>query len=37
MFVAAGALVLLLTLAAYAVPAVRNLERDLPDHAAAAA
>lgn len=37
MFVLAGALVLALSLAVYAVPAVRRLEADLPDHAAAAA
>jgi hypothetical protein len=37
MFVIAGALILVLSLAAYAVPAVRRLETDLPDHAAAAA
>jgi hypothetical protein len=37
MFVMAGALVLALSLAVYAIPAVRRLEADLPDHAAAAA
>jgi DHA3 family macrolide efflux protein-like MFS transporter len=37
MFVVAGALVLALSLAAYAIPAVRRLEADLPDHAAPAA
>jgi hypothetical protein len=36
MFVVAGVLILLLSLAMYAVPAVRRLESDLPDHAAAA-
>jgi MFS family permease len=37
MFVVAGVLVLALSLAVYAIPAVRRLEADLPDHAAAAA
>jgi MFS transporter, DHA3 family, macrolide efflux protein len=37
MFVVAGALVLALSLAVYAIPAVRRLEADLPDHEAAAA
>ena len=37
MFVVAGALVLGLSLAVYAIPAVRRLETDLPDHAAEAA
>jgi len=37
MFVAAGALVLALSLAVCAIPAVRRLEADLPDHVAAAA
>ena len=36
MFVVAGALVLALSLAVYAIPAVRRLEVDLPDHAAKA-
>jgi DHA3 family macrolide efflux protein-like MFS transporter len=36
-FVVAGALVLALSLAVYAIPAVRRLEADLPDHEAAAA
>jgi MFS family permease len=36
MFVVAGALVLALSLAVYAIPAVRRLEDDLPDFAAAA-
>jgi MFS family permease len=37
MFVVAGAMILALSVAVYAVPAVRRLEKDLPDHAAAAA
>lgn len=37
MFVATGALVLALSLAVYAIPAVRRLEDDLPDYAPAAA
>ncbi len=37
MFVVAGALVLALSLAVYAVPTVRRLEADVPDHAATAA
>jgi len=37
MFVVAGALILALSLAVYAIPAVRRLEADLPDHAAVAA
>jgi MFS family permease len=37
LFVAAGVAILAFTLAVYAVPAVRRLEADLPDHAAAAA
>ena len=37
MFVLAGALVLALSLAVYAIPSVRRLEDDLPDHGAAAA
>jgi DHA3 family macrolide efflux protein-like MFS transporter len=37
MFVVAGALILAISLAVYAVPAVRRLETDLPDHVAAAA
>jgi MFS family permease len=37
MFVIAGALILALSLAAYAVPAVRHLEAELPDHAATVA
>jgi len=37
MFVVAGALILALSLAVYAIPAVRRLESDLPDHAAAVA
>ncbi len=37
MFVVAGAVVVALTLAVYAIPAVRRLEADLPDHAPAAA
>jgi DHA3 family macrolide efflux protein-like MFS transporter len=37
MFVAAGALLLALSLAVYAIPAVRRLEDDLPDHAPARA
>jgi len=37
MLVVAGALILGLTLAAWAVPAIRRLEADLPDHAAAVA
>ena len=36
MFVVAGVLVLALTLVVYAIPSVRRLESDLPDHAAAA-
>jgi hypothetical protein len=36
MFVLAGALIVALSVAVYAVPAVRRLEKDLPDHAAAA-
>jgi len=36
MFVVAGVLILAFSLAAYAVPAVRRLETDLPDHAAVA-
>jgi DHA3 family macrolide efflux protein-like MFS transporter len=36
-FVVAGALILGISLAVYAIPAVRRLEADLPDHAAAAA
>jgi DHA3 family macrolide efflux protein-like MFS transporter len=35
MFVVAGVAILVLTLAVYAIPAVRRLETDLPDHAAA--
>jgi hypothetical protein len=35
MFVVAGVLILLLSLALYAVPAVRRLEADLPDYTAA--
>jgi MFS family permease len=37
MLVVAGALIPLLSLAVYAIPAVRRLETDLPDHAAATA
>jgi DHA3 family macrolide efflux protein-like MFS transporter len=37
MFVVAGTLILALSLAVNAIPAVRRLEADLPDHAAAAA
>ena len=37
LFVVAGALVLALSLAVYAIPAVRRLEADLPGHEAAAA
>jgi MFS transporter, DHA3 family, macrolide efflux protein len=37
MFVVAGVLILALSLAVYAIPAVRRLEADLPDHVAAAA
>jgi MFS family permease len=37
MFVVAGALIPALTLAVYAIPAVRRLEADIPDHAPAAA
>jgi MFS family permease len=37
MFLVAGALVLALSVAVYAIPAVRRLEADLPDHAAPAA
>jgi MFS family permease len=37
MFVVAGVVILALSLAVYAVPAVRRLEADLPDHAAAPA
>jgi DHA3 family macrolide efflux protein-like MFS transporter len=37
LFVVAGALILALTLAVYAVPAIRRLEADLPDHAVASA
>ena len=33
-FVVAGVLVLALSVAVYAIPAVRRLETDLPDHAA---
>lgn len=36
MFVVAGSVILALSLAVYAIPAVRRLEADLPDHAAAA-
>jgi DHA3 family macrolide efflux protein-like MFS transporter len=36
-FVVAGALILVLSLAVYAIPAVRRLEDDLPDHAPAGA
>ena len=36
LFVVAGAAVLALSLVVYAIPAVRRLEADLPDHAAAA-
>ncbi len=36
MFVVAGVAILALSLAVYAIPAVRRLEADLPDHAAAA-
>ncbi len=36
-FVVSSALVLALSLAAYAIPAVRRLEADLPDHAATSA
>jgi hypothetical protein len=36
MFVVAGLAGLALSLAAYATPAVRRMEADLPDHAAAA-
>jgi len=35
MFIVAGALILALSLAAYAIPAVRRLEADLPDHVTA--
>ena len=35
MLVVAGMLILALSLAVYAIPAVRRLEADLPDHAAA--
>ncbi len=37
MFVIAGALILALSLAVYAVPAVRHLETELPDHPATVA
>jgi hypothetical protein len=37
MFVVAGALLLVASLAVYAIPAVRRLEDDLPDHAPAGA
>jgi len=37
MFVVTGFLVLTLSIAVYAIPAVRRLESDLPDHAATAA
>lgn len=37
MFVSAGAAIVALTLAVYAIPAVRRLETDLPDHAASVA
>jgi hypothetical protein len=37
MFVVAGALLLVLSLAVYAIPAVRRLEVDLPDHGEGAA
>ena len=37
MFVVAGVAILALSLAVYAIPAVRRLEADLPDHMAAAA
>lgn len=37
MFVVAGALILALSLAVYAIPSVRRLEADLPDHTKAAA
>jgi hypothetical protein len=37
MFVVVGLLILVLSLVVYAIPAVRNLETDLPDHAPAAA
>jgi MFS family permease len=37
MFVLASALILALSLAVYAIPAIRRLEADLPDHAAASA
>ena len=37
MFVVAGALILALSLAVYAIPAVRRLEADLPDYEAAPA
>jgi len=37
MFVVAGLAILALSLAVYAIPAVRRLEADIPDHAAAAA
>lgn len=36
-FVVSSALVLALSLAAYAIPAIRRLEADLPDHAATSA
>jgi len=36
MFVIAGAMVFALSLGVYAVPAVRRLEADLPDHATTA-
>jgi MFS family permease len=36
MFVAAGALILAISLAVYAIPSVRRLEADLPDYAPAA-
>ena len=37
MFVVVGALIFALSVAVYAIPAVRRLEAELPDHAAAAA
>jgi hypothetical protein len=37
MFVLSGVAIVALSLAVYAIPAVRRLETDLPDHAAVAA